>query len=273
MTLAFSTLGASGATLPEIVAIAQRHGCRGVELRSAPDEAVHADLGAAERAAMRDGFARAGIAVIAIDSYVGLATPSGRAGSDDQLDDLIAQIELAASIGAPAVRVFMRDESEPSALGPSDGERIAIGRIAAVRELCDRLGVAVLAETHDTHCLGRRLAGFMTGLDEQLPVHPCGVVWDTVHSWSHGEAPAETLRLLSPWLAHLHIGDVRSSADPEPVMPGEGGYPIDQLADALSEASWNGWASLEWERKWYPQLAPLDAALAAARTWAAKVIE
>ena len=103
--------------------------------------------------------------------------------------------------------------------------------------------------------------------------HDDGVIWDTAHSWVHGESPADTLRLLEPWLAYLQIKDVRSVADPEPVMLGEGSYPIDGLADALQRARWTGWISLEWERTWHPDLPAIDAALSKSRSWAGNLIE
>jgi sugar phosphate isomerase/epimerase len=266
--LAFSTLGSPGASVAEIVAIARRGGCRGIELRSASGEVVNADLVPAEVLQTREQLVSAGIAVLAIGSYVRLCAPVLENGVDEQLEDLLAQLELAARIGASGVRVFMGDESIRRTEGPSDGERLALRRLSAVRKHCPQLDVSVLIETHDSHSLGARLSEFCELLDEQVPEHQCGVIWDTAHSWSQGESPFDTLRLLGPWLAYLQIKDIRSRAEPEPVMPGGGSYPIAELAETLKRSGWKGWISLEWERMWHPDLPSIDIALAETRRWA-----
>ena len=270
---AFSTLGSPGASVSEIVAIACHAGCRGLELRSASGEAVHVDLAPAEVLQIREELADAGLTVLAVASYVGLCAPLGQDGSDEQLENLVAQLGLAGRIGAAGVRVFMRDESAPRSDGPSDGERLALRRLSAVTGLCAQLDVSVLIETHDTHSLGTRLFAFCAFLDVELPGHRCGVIWDSAHSWAQGEDPADTLRLLRAWLAYVQIKDVRSRVSPVPVMPGEGSYPIDELADALQSSGWGGWVSLEWERMWYPDLPSVVVALAETRIWAGRIID
>lgn len=270
---AFSTLGSPGVPVSEVVAIARSAGCRALELRSAPGEAVHSELPPADVLRVREELAAAGIAVLAVASYVGLCAPLRPDGSDEQLEDLVAQLELAGRIGAAGVRVFMRDGSVPRPGGPSEGERLALRRLSAVTELCAQRGVSVLIETHDSHSLGSRMLAFCASLDAELPGHRCGVIWDTAHSWAQGESPAETLRQLRPWLAYLQIKDVRSRVAPVPVMPAEGSYPIGDLADAIQSSGWRGWVCLEWERRWYPDLPPIGVALAETRVWAGKLIE
>jgi len=269
---AFSTLGSPCASVSDIVRIARDAGCRGLEVRSAAGEAVHADLTSADALEIRDQLAGAAFTVLAITSYVGLCAPLAQDGSDEQLEDLVAQVGLAGRIGAAGVRVFMRDTSAPSSEGPSDGERLALRRLSAVAELCDQWGVSVLVETHDTHSLGTKISAFCALLDAELPGYRCGVIWDAAHSWAQGESPADTLRLLRPWLAYVQIKDVRSRESPVPVMPGEGSYPIDDLAVAIENSGWRGWVSLEWERMWHPELPSVVVALTETRIWASRLI-
>ena len=149
------------------MAIAGRGGCTGLELRSAPGEIVNAGLAPAEVRQIRERLAAADIAVLAVATYVGLCAPLPDSGADEQLADLTAQIGLATGIGASGVRVFMRDESAPAAEGPSEGEQVALQRLAGVTDLCNRSGVSVLIETHDTHSLGTRMAAFLALLDDR----------------------------------------------------------------------------------------------------------
>jgi len=57
-----------------------------------------------------------------------------------------------------------------------------------------------------------------------------------------------------------------------PVMPGEGSYPIDDLAVAIENSGWRGWVSLEWERMWHPELPSVVVALTETRIWASRLI-
>jgi sugar phosphate isomerase/epimerase len=102
-------------------------------------------------------------------------------------------------------------------------------------------------------------------LDAESPGHNTKVIWDSAHTWSHGETPAQALELLEPWIDFVQIKDSDSSQDYKPVAIGAGDYPIDQLLHALRDTSY--WLSLEWELKWHPTLPPLDEALPATWTW------
>jgi sugar phosphate isomerase/epimerase len=261
--LGFSTLGCSGATVEEIIRFAQDGAAPGVELRSADDEVVNVGLSARDASAIGTAFRDEGVAVLCVASYVGLCSEDA---ADD--DDLHRNLDLARRLGAGGVRVFMKDgdqaEKEAGA-GLSAGEERAIARLASVAGS----DIPVLIETHDSHSSARRLAAFMRAADAAIPGHPARVLWDTAHSWSHGETPAQSLNDLEPWLAHLQIKDERSLVDPVPVPLGEGSYPVAELAAALDGSGWSGWLALEWERKWHPTLPPLNAALAAAHEWAA----
>ncbi|GAA2110198.1 sugar phosphate isomerase/epimerase [Microlunatus panaciterrae] len=261
--LAFSTLGCSGESLDQVIELAARTGFGGVELRAAADEFLNTGLTAAERAGVRQRLESAGLVVLSVCSYVGLCAQGGE--PDREVATLGDHLRLAADIGAGAVRVFMRDESQGPGL--SEGERLALDRLLAVHELSRELGVRVLIETHDSHSLGARVANFLSAVDERIPDHSFGVIWDTAHTWSHGETAETSLELLGPWLAYLQIKDADTGF--RPVSIGAGEFPIGDLLAILQRHHWRGWLSLEWERKWHPHLPSLDEALPATRAWIA----
>lgn len=252
--LAFGTLGCSGATLDSVIELAKSNDVGALELRVAPDEFLHLDLGADERRAIRARVEAAGLEILALSSYVQLCSPE-----DQPLDE---HLQLAADVGARGVRVFPRDDSADSSPAgtPTPGERRAVERVAAASKVA-----AIFLETHDTHSQGRRMAAFCQVLDEEVPGHQAKVIWDSAHTWSHGETPAESLELLKPWLEFVQIKDTDSADGYKPVAIGAGDYPIDELLRAL--ADYDGWLSLEWERKWHPELPPLADALPATRNW------
>jgi len=42
---------------------------------------------------------------------------------------------------------------------------------------------------------------------------------------------------------------------------GEGTLPVREMLATLGKAGWNGWISVEWEKKWYPEIAEPDVVL------------
>jgi sugar phosphate isomerase/epimerase len=273
---AFSTLGCPGASLEDVIAIAQRHNCGAIELRVAPSEFLFVGATDEEVAAVRGDLDRANIMVLALMSYVRLCDSEIEEG-DPQLDQLRDHLDIAQRIGAPGVRVFLGDEAATP--GPvsdridlSAGERRAISRLDAVAEQCSASGVDVFIETHDSHSTGVEVAAFLSALEADGPRSHVRLIWDSVHSWSHGEPPATTFDLLGERIAYIQVRDIRSAADPVPVLPGTGGYPMNDLHAALESAHWRGSVSFEWERAWHPELPPLDVALDEAERWAPDVI-
>jgi sugar phosphate isomerase/epimerase len=253
--LGFSTLGCSGAPLDTVLDLARSNDIGGLELRAADDEFTNIGLSATQRRDLKSRIDDAGLEILAINSYVHLC------GIEDQ--PLDQHLELAADLGARGVRVFMRDDATDeagTANSPTAGEFRAMDRIT--RAATD---VRILLETHDSHSAGARMAAFCHLLDRDIPGHNAKVIWDSAHTWSHGETPAESLDLLKPWIDFIQIKDSDSAQNYKPVAIGTGDYPIGRLLQAVRDSDY--WLSLEWELKWHPDLPPLTEALPATRNW------
>jgi len=244
---AVSTLGMPGVPVREAARTALAHGCAGLELRVHQDEEVHLGLSGSAADGVRDLLADEGLAVACLAGYAKVAAP----GADGPVvDELKALIALAHRVGAPSVRVF------PG--GDGDASR----RIGAVLDDLRAAGVRLLVETHDSHPTGAAALGLVAGFGEP---DLAAVLWDAVHPWRAGEEPAVTRAVLGPYLGYFQVKDAVSRADPTPVPPGEGAVPLGDCGELLR--SWPGWVSLEWEKAWYPGLAPVDVPLRSAAAW------
>lgn len=265
--LAASTLGALDETPEQVAAAMARHGARAVELRTADDAPVHVGLTGAERAEVRALWQDAGLDILSVASRVRIAD-----GEPGTADALRAHLQLAADLGAPYVRVFPgapaapaeRDEA-PRVTDPEAADDAAVAVLDAVAADTQRLDVRVLLETHDSHPRGADVARVLARVDAGGDF---GAIWDLLHPWRVGEPLAETARALLPHLldgrGFVQFKDVADRRAATPLLQGTGTVPLGAAVELLDAARYAGPYSLEWERHWHPEAAPLADALAAA---------
>lgn len=250
MKLAVSTLGMPGQSLPEAMAIARAAGCAGLELRLHPDTGVYLDMTATDQTAARTALDTSGLSAIAVAGYARIAAP----GLDAPVvAELVAGLRVADALGAPALRAFPGGTDMP----------------AAVRRLRAAIGESpgptrILVETHDELPTGTAVARLLAAVARP---ERTGAIWDLLHPWRHGEQPAATFAALAGWLGYVQIKDAAGPGDSTPVPLGTGWVPLTEAGAVLRDAQYNGWASLEWERTWYPGVAPVSQVLPAARQW------
>ncbi|HEX6454837.1 MAG TPA: TIM barrel protein [Trebonia sp.] len=248
MRLAVSTLGLPGQGLEEAVEIAAAHSCEGLELRLHPETGVHLEMTRAERSAARNLITARSLEILAVAGYARVAAPGPDA---PVIAELVAGLRLADDLGAGGLRVFPGGTDVPA----------AARRIRAA--LGDTAGPArVLVESHDEMPTGTAVAKLLDAID--LPART-GTIWDLLHPLRHGERPRDTLAALGERLAYVQVKD--AAADGTPVPLGTGVVPLRAVGVLLRAAGYDGWASLEWERTWYPWVAPVTRVLPAALAW------
>ncbi|MBR7831007.1 sugar phosphate isomerase/epimerase [Actinospica sp. MGRD01-02] len=272
LRLAFSTLGCHDATAPQIAALVGEvarlggAGITGVEVRCDRTEGPFAlEAPGAERRRAAAVLREAGVERFWIASYLRVADP-------DRTDAEIrahmdALLEVAQDVGASAVRVF--------AGAPVPGEEADALAARRLRDLADRAqrpgrpACRILLETHDSHPRGQDVARVLERAE-----HPAlAAVWDVLHTWRGGETPAETAAALAPWLDLVQVKDAASSDDLRPLPLGAGAVPLIGVLGALARLGYPGWLSLEWERRWFPAVAPLAEVLPSAAAWLVARVE
>ena len=249
--LAVSTLGLPGQRLADAVAIAAGAGCSGLELRLHPDTGVHLGLTAGEARAARDLIAGRGLEVLALAGYAKVAAPGPDA---PVIEEMLDGLRLAGAFGARGLRVFPGGDDLPA----------AVRRLRAVVSQ-DPGSARILVETHDSMPAGADVARLLDAAG--LPGRT-GAIWDLLHPWRHGEAPGQTLAALGGWLGYVQIKDAVSATDTTPVPLGTGAVPLAEAGALLRDRGYDGWVCLEWERTWYPHVAPVTEILPGARAWA-----
>jgi sugar phosphate isomerase/epimerase len=246
--VAFSTLAFPDTSLASALSLGRRWGYTGVELRLVDGELIDPVMPSAERARVKRVLADAGLPVVAVDSSVRLT-------DDDPGPPLRRFLELASEWEAPLVRVF------GGALGPSrEGRLRAAARVLeASVPLARRIGVAIGVETHDDFSASSVVADLLARTDPEW----VGAVWDSHHPHCMGETPAEVYARLGGRILLAQVKDARR----EPgehwrlVLLGEGEVPVRQMLRLLAAGGYQKWISVEWEKRWHPEIEAPEVAL------------
>lgn len=252
---AFTNLACPSWSIDRVASEAARLGYDGVELRLLDGEVIdpvrdRAALGAAVEACR----ARA-IDVCAFDTSCRFnlaATEQTR-----QLEELRHWIDRAHDLDVPVLRVF----GGPDEPGTSEGDataRVADALARAAPE-ASQAGVTVALETHDAFASARRVAQVLS----RVPSAAVGALWDSHHPYRMGESADEVAALLAGRLVHVHVKDALRTASGgwDLVLLGEGDVPVEQQLHALERLGYDGYVSVEWEKKWHPELAEPEIAL------------
>jgi sugar phosphate isomerase/epimerase len=245
MKLAFSTLACPAWSLDQVVDAAGAYGYGGVELRMLDGQLIDGAIPAAERVRVRRVLARAGLPVVALDTSVRVAAAADTATA---LAELRPMLELACDWEAHVVRVFGGDWDAGRAREAAIGQARDVMSEAA--DVARRLGVTVALETHDRFADVALVAEVLAGLPSAA-----AAVWDVAHA----PDPRQVMSTLGDRVAHVHVKDRR--ADGTLTLLGEGDVPVRSCIDALAEARYAGWISVEWEKHWHPELVEPEVAL------------
>ncbi|MFC4777014.1 sugar phosphate isomerase/epimerase family protein [Paenibacillus sp. GCM10023252] len=170
----------------------------------------------------------------------------------DRYDAAIAEgrayIDLAGKLGVPYIRVFGDAIPDPAEAAATI-RRIAAG-LTELGQYAEGTGVTVLLETHGD------ISNYSV-IQEILSLtssSSIGLLWDFEHPFTHGEDPAVTYRELSPYIKHTHVKDARidDQGSKQLTLIGEGSVPVSAIVQFMKQGGYDGWLSLEYEKKWFP---------------------
>ena len=218
------------------------YGYDGLELRLLDGEPIDPlAVDDAARRAVGTLLTRSGVPLTSLDTSIELARPFER--------ELTAALELASEWGAPAVRVFG---------GAAPVLADIAQRLESVLDRASELGVTVVLETHDS-CSSAALVGELLRLVESSSF---AALWDVHHPYRVGESTQEVVAALGDRIHLVHMKDARRDGDDWRLVPlGEGEVPVRESLAVLDSAGYRGWLTVEWEKRWHPDLAEPEVAL------------
>lgn len=255
----YSTLGSPHFSWSDVLKFGQKHHLSAVEVRCLESQVVEPaqfEVLLPSPPQMREDLTNAGLRLGMLGTSVKLLDRTA-----DELEKLQRFAELADQVNCPWLRIFDGGSSSQS---PKTEQLAATSAFLenweALRQTHQyRCQLAV--ETHDAFA---NLAITQSTL-QQLPHFP--ILWDTHHTWRHGEDLAAYYDVVKDRAVHFHVKDsVNRPSKRKPytyVEPGTGEFPWADLGQVLKSRSDDSCISFEWEKHWNPELAPIEEVMAA----------
>jgi sugar phosphate isomerase/epimerase len=270
MKVSFSTLACPSWSLAAVIEQAHGLGFDGIELRFVSGSDRLWELPEFTGAGLHeslDRFASAGLAIPCVDTscFFHSTNAAQRAQSIEMGRHMI---DLAFALGAPGIRVF-GDRVQPGADLSSTTAWIADG-IRQLAQFAQPAGVEVWLESHGDFASASETMRVL-----QLAGEPnTGVLWDPLNAYAEfAEEPAEGWRELGAAVRHVHIKDGTrlQNAPPskpwDPVFVGDGIFPASALVELLRRHGYQRFISLEWEKRWHPEIPAPEIALPRFMAW------
>ena len=254
MKFTLNTLGAPNWDLETTAKNARAYGYAGVDLRLLDGEVISLDSVRANRARLRALFPADELPVAVLATSVRLATaePATRQAT---LDEAREWIDLAAELGVPVIRFFAA--RNPPELDLEQSIQAVGEMLARLSDHATQSGVRVGVETHDEFASAVTVARALA----LAPGPAVGAIWDLFHTARMGETPAQALDALGGRVLNVHLKDARRTADGwQLLLLGEGEIPVPEALRLLHERGYRDFVSVEWEKKWHPELAEPEVA-------------
>jgi len=259
MRLAFSTLGCPQWELGQIAETARSLGYDAIELRAVGGELdllSRREFQPAELHVTRRKLEDFQVSVCCVDTSCNFHSMD-QSERSQQVELALRHAELAASLGAPLIRVFP-DKVQPGSTLDQTRDYIS----ESLHRIAERLpnGVRVGLETHGDFARGEIAAEVVSLANHE---NAC-LIWDVANSMNAGDSTQQAAVAVAPFLAHVHLRDAREVAGAEhwlPVLAGHGDVSFAQAVTALRDLNYGGFLCFEWEKYWHPEIEEPEIAL------------
>lgn len=244
MNLAASTLGCPTWTFPEIVERTASYGLQGIELRGVGEVMAAGGLpqfSEAELPRTKELLCAHGMRICTLATSVRFHDPAFRQAAEKEA---AASIALCRRAGIPALRVF-GDQL------PEEGSMALV--VDGIARLCAQApDLEILLEVHGAFRTVEALRPVLKGVDAPN----FGIIWDVAHSdEAYGDAWRPFYDLIFPWIREIHLKDHRRGEGSRGLcLMGEGDIPWRAILSRLRLDGFDGWYTLEWEKRWQPWL-------------------
>ena len=251
MKISYTTLACPEWTIDRVIDAAVASKYDAIDFRGYLDEVEVVDSPHFQGAKLRDMAKRikdAGLEVSCLSSSLYMTTPEEPA-RQAQLDKMRRYAELCHAFDCGMVRIFggsTKDIADPVAT--------AAETLVKASGIAREAGIIFAVETHDSWTNTEMLRSALRKAGEPDGV---GILWDLQHPWYFsGEKPEVSAQNLAGKVCNTHWKDlVRLPGGKYRLCPvGKGEVPLERLYATLRSIGYDGWLTLEWEKRWHPEI-------------------
>ena len=246
MKISFSTLGCPNYSWTDIYSMAKDLGFDGIEIREIESENARSPFSPEKYESTKKLLSELKIEIPCLSTGCCLKFADRR---EENYRELIQYINVAKNVGAKYIRILA--DLEPAPDGEVDDALIA-DELAEIIPYAEENGVTLLIETNGVYSDTERLRNLLNSIQSDA----VAALWDVHHTYRFAdEKPEKTLQNLGAYIKHVHLKDsVMENGKPVYKMTGEGDIPIAETIDALKSINYEGYLSLEWVKRWAPDL-------------------
>ncbi|MFZ2537845.1 MAG: sugar phosphate isomerase/epimerase family protein [Oscillospiraceae bacterium] len=246
MKLAFSTLGCPDWDWNEIYSIAKDLKFDGIEVRGVANELFVPKIKAFNQEHIEKTIAK----MKSCELEFSMLTSGISIGEDNKtaLEDAKSYIDLASKLSAKYIRIMISSHPQPEDVNMENA-------IKLYNDMCqygESRGVIPLIETNGILANSKEMLEFMEAIESENK----GVLWDIHHPFRYfGEQPQETHSNIGKYVKYIHVKDsIMLGESLAYRMMGYGDVPIFDALKILKENGYDGYVSLEWVKRWNPDL-------------------
>lgn len=260
MKIAGHTMGTPEATLPEAIDLFAELGLDGIEIICADDYPCGLNLEAAQRDLqhIRQRAAEAGLVVAGLVPYTKDTNHPDPQARERAIAELKRAVECAVALDCRAIRVFGGYEVPPSEQG------LALGWLAeSLREVGEYAATAGVQLNVENHMDTMATSAEMTlAIARAVDLPNVGLLYDQANlAFMNSEAYEIAIALQAPRIHHVHVKDFYwDGTERIAAVLGQGIIPWARIVSALTKLGYEGFYSLEYERRWFPDQLPPPAA-------------
>lgn len=246
MKLAFSTLGCPDWGFSEIYSTAKDLRCDGIEVRGIANELFVPKIKVFNEENIEKTIAK--MKAIGLEFSILTSGISIGEKNADALEEAKSYIDLASKLSCKYVRIMISSHPQPEDV---DME----GAISLYNQMCsygEKRGVTPLIETNGVLANSKEMARFIASIESENK----GVLWDIHHPFRYfSEQPKETYASIGKYVKYTHVKDsIMLDGKLTYRMMGYGDVPIFDSLKVLKENGYDGYVSLEWVKRWNPDL-------------------
>ncbi len=247
MKYGFSTLGCPGWSWSDVFSTAKDLGFSGVEIRGLEQTMYAPEIAEFSPANIDKTKKYLESHNLVIPMLTSGACLAQEAKAKDAFVEACAYVNLANTLGVKYIRVMGTGEPQESEGNFELGAKL----YACLCEYAAVYGVTPLIETNGYLSKSENILDFIKDSGEN-----CGILWDLHHTVRYGgESPEYTTRMLFDKIKHVHVKDsLIENGKVKYCMMGYGEIPVKEAISFLDKICYNGFVSLEWVKRWNPDL-------------------